>query len=101
MPKWADYAITAVRYSSDPKHIEAVQACPDDGERLGSASIQSRATVIVALGGETTYVTAYKNAEGKWSKGEDVQVVVVQGEKFIRSDANSKAADNLGNLPTF
>ncbi len=100
MPKWADYVITAVRYSTDPKHIESVQARADNGESLGSPGTRTRTQVIGDIGAGTTFVTAYQKDE-KWTKGEDVRVVIVDGTKYIRTDANSKAADNLGSLPTF
>ncbi len=100
MAKWADYVITAVRYASDPKHIDSVQVRPDTGGSIGSASTRTRAKVIEEIDAGTTFVTAYEK-DGKWSKGEDVRVITVDGKKYIRTDANSKAADNLGNLPTF
>jgi len=47
------------------------------------------------------FKTIYKTDAGKWKMGEDVRIVKVGNEEFIRTDANSKAADNLGNLPEF
>ena len=34
-------------------------------------------------------------------KGEDVHIVKVDDEKFIRTDKNETKKDNLGNLPEF
>jgi hypothetical protein len=33
--------------------------------------------------------------------GEDVRGVVIDGESFLRTDANKIKADNLGELPEF
>lgn len=40
-------------------------------------------------------------APGEWTLGEEVHVVTLRGESFLRSDANRLAADNLDNLPPF
>ncbi|MEM6843216.1 MAG: DUF3892 domain-containing protein [Bacteroidota bacterium] len=42
-----------------------------------------------------------KGGDNKWRKGEDVHIVEVNGEQYIRTDSNSKESDNLENLPEF
>ena len=101
MAKWADYCISAVRYNTEHTHIVKAKVHTDGGETIGSASEWMRSEVVDAIGRGKTFVTITRTSEGKWNKGEDVRVVTVNGVKYIRTDANSKASDNLGNLPEF
>ena len=101
MAKWADYCISAVRYNSEHTHIVKVNACDDKGDSLGSSSEWARTQVVSTLEAGKTFVTIYKGEDGKYKKGEDVRIIPFNGVKYIRTDANSKAADNLGNLPEF
>lgn len=101
MSKWADYCISAVRYNPEHTHIVKVRVCQDLGEQLGNSTEWMRSEVVTSIGQGKSFVTIYKNADGKYNKGEDVRVVAVTAVKYIRTDANSKAADNLGNLPEF
>lgn len=100
MPKWADYCIVAVKYDSNRSCIAQVKALPDGGESLGGATFLDRATVVSAIQRGTTFVTAYAS-NGNYKRGEDVRVVQIGNERFIRTDANSVRADNLGNLPEY
>ncbi len=101
MAKWADYCISAVRYNSEHTHIVKTRVHADSGDSIGAANEWTRAEVVDAIGRGKTFVTITRNSDGKWSKGEDVRIVTVNGTKYIRTDANSKASDNLGNLPEF
>jgi len=99
--KWSDYCISKVRYNSEHTHIVKVKLHVDNGDSVGSESEWLRSEVANAIENQKSFVTIFKNSEGKWAKGEDVRVVTVNGTKYIRTDANSKASDNLGNLPEF
>ena len=101
MAKWADYLISAVHYDSEETHIEKVKEHEDKGETVGGASIVSRKDVVKKLKHGNTYITIYKDSDNKWKKGEDVHVVKIDGEEFIRTDKNQKKEDNLGELPEF
>jgi hypothetical protein len=101
MAKWADFCISAVRYNPEHTHIVKVRVHIDTGETIESATEWARSEVITAIGAGKTFVTITRTTDGKWSKGEDVRIITVNGEKYIRTDANSKASDNLGNLPEF
>ncbi|MPM00965.1 hypothetical protein SDC9_47202 [bioreactor metagenome] len=46
-------------------------------------------------------MTAYKKSDGKYYKGAEVNVVKIDGVKYIRTDKNSTKRDNLENLPTY
>jgi hypothetical protein len=100
MDKWADFGISAVRYSSDDdKHIEKVIAREDKGDTFGVSIEESREEVINKIRANKTYITIVKGKDNKWKKGQDVHIIVIDGEEFIRTDANKKKSDNLENLP--
>ena len=101
MTKWADYAITSVKFKKEKRHIEQVKIREDGGEKLGSEQIVFRSKVVSLLDSGKTIVTAYKNNLNKWQRGDDVSVVEIRGIKFIRTDGNNIEEDNLGELPEF
>lgn len=99
--KWADYLISAVRYNEAETHIEKVRVHSDNGESVGSASEWTRAEVVSRLEAGYSFVTIFKKSDGNWRKGATVRIVVIHGEKFIRTDADQTKEDNLGSLPRF
>lgn len=101
MAKWADYLISAVRYSSNHTHIDQVKAHEDMGDSVGEGKIYSRQTVVDAINKGTTFVTIYTNPEGKWNKGQKVFVIIVNGSSYLKTVDNKKEEDNLENLPEF
>jgi hypothetical protein len=101
MAKWADYCISAVRYNPERTHIVKVKVHINSGDTIGTATEWTRSEVVAAIGAGKTFVTMTCTTDGKWNKGEDVRIIIVYGVKYIRTDANSKASDNLGNLPEF
>ena len=46
-----------------------------------------------------TYVTILRTERGTWQYGAEVHIVEVDGVNYLRTDRNSRAADNLGDLP--
>lgn len=102
MEKWADFLISAVRYNAEKTHIDIVKAHEDLGDNMGSAVETPRSTVVTNIKNGITYMTVFKNeTTGKYDKGEDVGIVTVNNTEYIRTDANSEACDNLGELPEF
>ncbi len=101
MTKWADYCISAVRYNEDKTHIVKVKVHSDNGDTIGNSSEWKREKVVTEIEGGTIFVTIFKSTDGKWNKGQDVHIVKVNGIKYIRTDKNSRASDNLENLPEF
>ncbi len=99
--KWADYAITAVRFNAAKTHIDEVKRRKDNGDKLGDATEASRASVVTSIKSGTTYCTATKDSDGKWQKGATVKVVEIDGVKFIKTKADAIKKDNLDELPTF
>ncbi len=101
MAKWADYCISAVRYNAEHTHIVKVKVHTDMGDTLGNDTEWTRTDVVSAIENKKTFVTITRSTDGKWKKGEDVRIITIGGVKYLRTDANSKASDNLGNLPEF
>lgn len=102
MEKWADYGISSVRYNDERSHIVKVKVHEDKGDSFGSAEEWSRNQVVSAMERGKTFVTILKEGtDGKWRKGQDVHIITVKGVKYIRTDKNQTASDNLENLPEF
>lgn len=101
MEKWADYLISAVRYNSDHTHIDQVKAHEDTGETFGAGKIYARQTIVDSINEGTTFITIFKNNQGKWNKGQKVYVIRINGADYIKTTNNGKENDNLENLPEF
>jgi hypothetical protein len=99
--KWADHLISAVRYNVARTHIDEVQVREDKGDKVGSPSTWKRSDVVSSLEANDTFMTIVKDSNGKWDPGAAVAIVIVRGTKYIRTDADATAEDNLGSLPTF
>jgi len=101
MAKWADYCISAVRYTQDGAKIALVRVHRDTGESISASEDMSRDRAISLLRAKSTFCTILKNSEGKWLKGADVSLVGSWPNEYIRTDKNNTTRDNLGSLPTF
>jgi hypothetical protein len=101
MAKWADYGVCAVRYNSSHTHIDRVKIRPDNGDTIGAAAEHSRANIVEALKRGVTFVTILQDGSGKWVKGQTVFIIRVNGVEYIKTVDNSRAVDNLENLPEF
>lgn len=101
MEEWADYCISAVRYNAEQTHILRAEVHEDKGDTIGIAVEQTRSEVVSAIESGKSFVTILRGADNKWKKGQDVHVIIVNGVKYIRTDRNPRASDNLENLPEF
>ncbi|QLH79803.1 DUF3892 domain-containing protein [Halosimplex rubrum] len=102
MTEWGDYAITAVQYNYDDSRIKQVKRKEVKPDVLANTETVDRSTVVGGIETGDDYTTAIKNEEtGKWSLGDEIHVLEVHGQKFIRTDQNNTEEDNLGGLPTF
>ncbi len=101
MVKWADYLISEVRYDSEHNHIVKVKVHEDKDNSVGAASEWSRSEVIAAIKRGKKFITTTKDSKGKLLKGQEVHIIKVKGVEYLRTDQNTMASDNLGNLPEF
>jgi hypothetical protein len=99
MARWANFAITAVHYDGDS--IASVKRSElDDNNKMSNEQIRSKSEVVNAIEGskKLTYVTYSTKTQNR----PRVRVVTgSKGGKFLRSDSDNTAKDNLGTLPTF
>lgn len=100
MAKWADFGIFQVKYNRDHTAIIEVEVRPDLGESFGNPQRVARLNVVAGIEQGRTYVTVFTR-DRKHTKGEEVRVVTLHGQKFLRSDTNALRADNLGSLPEY
>ena len=99
--QWADNVIVAVRYSQDPKHIDCVRVRQYNGASLSAPFVWTKDQVVSKIeDGHKTFCTAYE-WDGPLHRGADVEVISVNSVKYIRTDKDQIAADNLGQLPKF
>ena len=91
----ADYYIIAVHYkdSDDTTFIEKI--------KLYNGSEKLRSAVVANIEDGQTVMTAVKGTDGTYYKGAVVNVVKIDGIKYIRTDKNSTKRDNLDELPTY
>lgn len=102
MPKIADFLISKVKYRQKPRHIESVWIHEDDGEKdLLQGKEMSREWVVALIERGVDVCTIVKNSEGGYRKGEPVEVITVNGKKFIKTVPDHEERDNLENLPEF
>jgi hypothetical protein len=102
MDKWADYLVSGVKTGNDQKYVDFVECHSDFGCVVCENIILSRADLIVNMKKGVTYATVFRTPIGKWRKGQEVHLVTVNGEEFLRTDTNTTiAADNFDELPEF
>lgn len=101
MAKWADYGISAVRYEEDDQCIERLKVHRDNGDTIGAGEDWSRKDVLSKMDEDRTFVTILNGDNDRWKRGEDVHIVAVGGQRFLRTDANLRDQDNLENLPAY
>ena len=95
----ADFCITAVKYTTDRKHIEWVRVNEEKPGQIGPDRIVSRAFVadLIRLG-KATFQTRTLTAAGKWALGAKVHVI---DDIYLTTNSNNTKRDNLENLTEF
>jgi hypothetical protein len=101
MDKWADYLVSGVRSGPDQNRIDSIECHSDFGCVVCENLILSRTDLIINIKKGCTYATVFRTAIGKWRKGQEVHLINVNGEDFLRTDTNSTASDNFDNVPEF
>jgi len=94
-----DFCITAVRYSTDRKHINYVQVGEEQTGSIGTRRTVERAFVadLIRLG-KASFQTRIKKADGLLYVGARVHLI---DDTYLTTDRNSTERDNLENLPEF
>ncbi|HTZ64845.1 MAG TPA: hypothetical protein VMB51_12145 [Solirubrobacteraceae bacterium] len=103
--RWADYMTIAARFDAERTRIQALQIRIDSGRHFGAMRAIMRPDVIALLEGGYTFCTATRNERGAWQRGAELNIVVVDGERFIRTRGDQLSdhlgADSLDGLPAF
>lgn len=79
--------------------IEQVEIRASPGERLGDSELWSREQVVAALVLGASLVTMREVPAGGYVRGEDVRLVTVGDELYMRTDGSGDSGDHLGDLP--
>jgi hypothetical protein len=99
-PVRPDFWITAVRYSPDRKHIQAVKMSQFDGTLLVNPDLYTRLLVVSHIDAGRHIVTAtWNQTTGRYDVGAKVITVKIGNDVFIKTEADDTEADNLGELP--
>lgn len=100
MTKWGNYAIVKSKYDSKHERIVEVKIRKVD-DKLGPENPVTRQWVVQQIENKVVFVTATETTQGNWKVGEEVQIVVINGTKFIKTEPDNELRDNLGELPEF
>jgi hypothetical protein len=97
--KWADYLVSAVRTHPNQNRIESLEVHSDFGNMVSETALLSREDVIANIKKGVTYSTVFRTAMGKWRKGEDVHLLTINGEDYLRTDTENTPQDQFDDVP--
>jgi hypothetical protein len=98
--KWAYYLISAVRYDETGEHIERVLVHEYWLHLIVGGAAWLRRNIRMALERDSAVCTIRRAEDRTWLRGDDVRLVEVDGETYLRIDDRPIARDDLGNLRT-
>lgn len=101
MGKWADFCISEVRYDTEHRHITHVNVHKDNGDSIAPPKTYMREEIVDAIRKEVSFITIFKDSNGKWLKGQEVMIIVINRKEYIQTENNNKEIDNLESLPEF
>ncbi len=97
----ADYYIEKVRYNKSHTRIVWVSVRQDSSSRLSGAHNMVRKKMVSLMREGKQFMTIFRNAEGKYRKGQKISVVRVKGTEYIRTDRDELEKDQLEDLPEY
>ena len=101
MAESADYFISHVHYDQDPDHIHSARIWQNVSNQLQPSGVWLRQQVVAVLLQARGVATMREASPNQWVWGERVSIYTLNNQHFIRTDANQREADNLGDLPQF
>jgi hypothetical protein len=101
MSKWADFLVSNVKYSKDPKKIVSVKIHKFTGDSVGKEEIWTRSRIIEHIDKNEIIFTIFKSANGGMDKGKQTKKVMVKNAEYLRTDTDASAEDHLEKLPEF
>jgi hypothetical protein len=100
--KWSDYVISGIRYNDeDDDYIAMVKVRENKAGILENAEEWDRRKVVSEIERGKTFDTIMRDENGNWHIGQEVHIISIHGDKYIRTDQNSVGSDNLESLPEF
>lgn len=96
----ADYGITEVKYNGIGKFIEWIKVGKFSGSSFGMRENWLRTKLISEYENEKTFITVLKQGD-RLKKGLEINIVTVDGKKYIRTDNQNIASDHLIDVPEF
>ena len=91
-------AITGTKMNDAGTRIVEAEVRQDLGEDHGKPEMWGRGQVITAIEYGKSFLTARKSLRS-WTRGANVHVVEVDGNRFLRTDTSPVKADYVGELP--
>jgi len=93
MLKWVDYFVTNVKYNVDENRIGILEVRSDIEE---DEDFWPREKVVEQIEKfNKTFCRVNKSNMGVWQKNSKINLVDINGEKFLRTDKNKICRDNL------
>ena len=99
MAKWADYLISEVKYGKNHM-IEQAKQHTDSGEEISDGTLVERSTISHNIKNGKSYKTIFHSLKG-WKSGDDLYLIRVSGDHFIRTDKNNDDRDFFRSIPKF
>jgi hypothetical protein len=96
MDELANYIVTHQRPSSQPGRVAKLRLLERRGEQFEDCDLVDRQQVIDLLADDERLFVWDQDQE---ELGQEIELVRVQGEHFLRLDGQQLRADNLGDLP--
>jgi hypothetical protein len=85
--------------NDDRTRIERVYAMQKTTTGLGMRMEFARREVIESIKQSDNWFTCTGTKKSYYKKGEEIHILLVRGEEFIRTDRYLTPKDNLGSLP--
>ena len=98
MSEKINYYISAIRRSSDRRisHLKVHKS-----EDFNNPSTWTTAMVVQYIEAGYVFYTTYVGNDGKYITGAKVEIFIMNGQKYLRTNRDRTAKDNLENLPEF
>ena len=100
-----EYWVSHKRMNADDTRIIKVKAMEKLEKSLSASKEYTRSDVVSSIEKKNNWITCTfvekKENKNIWRSSAEIHIIEIRGNKFIRTDRNQTAADNLGELPEF
>lgn len=100
MDRKADLTIEKVKKDSSGNIIEVKASIRVKDWSKGEVSLTKEDIIYLIEDGAIIF-SRYVGKDGKFTMGAKINVISINNKKYLRTDPNKTAKDNLDNLPTF